>query len=63
VKHLLPTAAAFVATATALPILCVPQTTSQVPGHRSTLAYQLTHVDTGEPFPSPDGRQIVFESR
>ena len=26
-----------------------------------TLAYQLTHVDTGEPFPSPDGKKIVFE--
>jgi TolB protein len=26
-----------------------------------TLAYQLTHVDTGEPFPSPDGKRIVFE--
>jgi len=29
----------------------------------STLAFQLTHVDTGEPFPSPDGKKIVFESR
>ena len=28
-----------------------------------TLAYQLTHVDTGEPFPSPDGKKILFESR
>ncbi len=27
-----------------------------------TLAYQLTHVDTGEPFPSPDGKKIVFET-
>jgi Tol biopolymer transport system component len=27
-----------------------------------TLAYQLTHVDTGEPFPSPDGKKILFES-
>ena len=27
----------------------------------ATLAYQLTHVDTGEPFPSPDGKQLVFE--
>src|SRR5882762_932530 len=27
----------------------------------TTLAYQLTHVDMGEPFPSPDGRKIVFE--
>jgi len=26
-----------------------------------TLAYQLTHVDTGEPFPSPEGKKIVFE--
>jgi TolB protein len=38
-----------------------PSAVAQVPGHRSTLAYQLTHVDTGEPFPSPDGKQIVFE--
>jgi TolB protein len=28
-----------------------------------TLAYQLTHVDTGEPFPSADGKKIVFEIR
>jgi len=27
----------------------------------ATLAYQLTHVDTGEPFPSPDGQKLVFE--
>jgi TolB protein len=27
-----------------------------------TLAYQLTHVDTGEPWPSPDGKKILFES-
>jgi TolB protein len=26
-----------------------------------TLAYQLTHVDMGEPFPSPDGKQVVYE--
>src|ERR1700730_12664730 len=39
----------------------VPRTMAQVPGHRSTLAYQLTHVDTGEPFPSPDGKQFFFE--
>jgi TolB protein len=26
-----------------------------------TLAYQLTHVDQGEPFPSPDGKKLVFE--
>jgi TolB protein len=29
----------------------------------STLAYQLTHVDTGEPFPSPDGNKLVFLSK
>src|SRR5512140_1186101 len=28
-----------------------------------TLAYQLTHVVTGEPFPSPDGKKILFESK
>lgn len=26
-----------------------------------TLAYQLTHVDMGEPFPSSDGKKLVFE--
>lgn len=30
---------------------------------KPVLAYQLTHVDTGEPFPSPDGTKIVFESK
>lgn len=30
---------------------------------KPVLAYQLTHVDTGEPFPSPDGSKIVFESQ
>lgn len=25
------------------------------------LAYQLTHVDMAEPFPSPDGKKLVFE--
>jgi TolB protein len=29
---------------------------------RPSLAFQLTHVDTGEPFFSPDGKQVVFES-
>ena len=28
-----------------------------------TLAYQLTHVDQGEPFFSPDGKKIVYETR
>lgn len=28
-----------------------------------TLAYQLTHTDTGEAFPSPDGKKLLFESR
>jgi len=27
-----------------------------------TLAYQLTHVDQGEPFFSPDGKKIVYET-
>jgi TolB protein len=27
----------------------------------TTLAYQLTHVDMAEPFPSPDGKKLVFE--
>jgi TolB protein len=26
-----------------------------------TLAYQLTHIDMGEPFPSPGGKKLVFE--
>jgi len=30
---------------------------------KPVLAYRLTHVDTGEPFPSPDGKRIVFESK
>ena len=60
-KNLSTTAAAFVATAIGVLTLCVPSTMAQIPGQRSTLAYQLTHVDTGEPFPSPDGKQIVFE--
>jgi Tol biopolymer transport system component len=29
---------------------------------RPSLAFQLTHVDTGEPFFSPDGKQLVYES-
>jgi TolB protein len=31
-------------------------------GGALTLAFQLTHVDTGEPFPSPDGKRLVFET-
>ena len=27
-----------------------------------TLAYQLTHVDQGEPFFSPDGKKVVYET-
>ncbi len=27
-----------------------------------TLAYQLTHVDQGEPYFSPDGKQLVYET-
>lgn len=38
-----------------LPLLCLAQRGAM------TLGYQLTHVDTGEPFPSPDGKKIVFE--
>jgi TolB protein len=30
---------------------------------KPVLAYQLTHVDTGEPFPSADGKKIVFVSQ
>jgi TolB protein len=29
---------------------------------KPVLAFQLTHVDTGEPYPSPDGKKILFES-
>jgi TolB protein len=39
-----------------------PPTSAQQRG-AATLAYQLTHVDTGEPFPSPTGDKIVFESK
>ena len=28
-----------------------------------SLAYQLTHTDTGEPFPGPDGKQLLYESQ
>src|SRR5262249_21814029 len=35
---------------------------AQAPPPRPSLAFQLTHVDTGEPFFSPDGKQVVFES-
>jgi len=31
-------------------------------GQRPTLAYQLTHVDQGEPFFSPDGKHVVYET-
>jgi len=41
-------------------VLAVPLSVSAQRG-AATLAYQLTHVDTGEPFPSPDGKKIVFE--
>jgi len=27
-----------------------------------TLAYQLTHVDQGEPYFSPDGKRVVYET-
>jgi len=45
----------------------VLSTLAPVPMHAQrgavTLGYQLTYVDTGEPFPSPDGRKLVFLSR
>jgi len=28
--------------------------------NKPALAYQLTHVDIGEPFPSPDGNQLLY---
>lgn len=31
--------------------------------HKISLAYQLTHVDIGEPFPSPDGKKLVYLER
>src|SRR5215470_6389786 len=40
-----------------LPLLASAQ------AEKPALAYHLTHVDTGEPFPSPDGKKIVFESK
>lgn len=36
--------------------------TSNAQENVTTLAYQLTHVDKGEPFFSPDGKKIVFET-
>jgi TolB protein len=41
-------------------ICCAP--TSNAQQSVTTLAYQLTHVDKGEPFFSPDGKKIVFET-
>jgi TolB protein len=34
----------------------------QAAQQRPVLAYQLTHVDTGEPWPSADGKKILYES-
>jgi hypothetical protein len=43
--------------------LLVTAFSTSAPAQRGaiTLAYQLTHVDMGEPFPSPDGKKLVFE--
>jgi TolB protein len=42
-------------------LLCTVSTRA-VAQHAMTLAYQLTHVDQGEPFFSPDGSKIVYET-
>ncbi len=60
-KDVLKICGLFGAMTVAALILGTPNALAQAPRHRSTLAYQLTHVDTGEPFPSPDGKRIVFE--
>jgi len=43
--------------------LVSPLSAAEEPQSRPSLAYQLTHVDTGEPFPSPDGKKILFVSQ
>lgn len=48
--------------ALAFSILCVDHSRALAQNRALTLAYQLTHVDTGEPYPSPDGKKILFES-
>jgi TolB protein len=40
-------------------VLCLTDLSAQ---RKVALAYQLTHTDTGEPFPSPDGKKILYES-
>ena len=45
-----------------LAVLLLVSAISFAQNRAMTLAYQLTHVDTGEPFPSPDGKKILFES-
>lgn len=46
----------------AILVACSLSTSAQGQRGAMTLAYQLTYVDTGEPFPSPDGKKIVFET-
>ena len=41
---------------------CITTPAVQAQQNVQTLAYQLTHVDQGEPFFSPDGKQIVYET-
>lgn len=45
----------------ALAALLFPGTSLMAQRGAMTLAFQLTHVDMGEPFPSPDGKRLVFE--
>lgn len=43
-------------------VLAMLGTGAWAQSRRPQLAYQLTYVDTGEPFPSPDGKRLVYES-
>ena len=44
-------------------LCCIPTDCFAQRRGATTLAYQLTHVDTGEPFPSPDGKKIAITKR
>jgi TolB protein len=46
----------------AIATLVLMASTTHAQSNTLTLAYQLTHVDTGEPFPSADGKKILYES-
>ena len=41
-------------------VLFAAAITAEAQSRTVSLAYQLTHVDIGEPFPSPDGKKLVY---